>query len=193
MTPQKFVPVLAVALVLSLSAKFFLAGKVIGVRYGTPAADNAAAPAEKDRRVAWRAREQKLREKLSPEDQKILEDARASYHGQFATLKQALEKARAGVSAAAMAEPFDQAALEDAVRAESAAKAELLRQMRMARQETLGKLSAEGRAHMEKFNPMDRRPRPPSQAQEDGQPVPPPPPPGGDDLGAPPPDMQPQP
>ena len=87
-----------------------------------------------------------LREKLSAADRAVLEENRGKHRAQFKQARQAVEVARAEVYAASHAEPFDQAALDAALAAESKAKAAMLSLIREKKASIMRRLSPEGQA-----------------------------------------------
>ena len=129
--------ILAVTLFLSLAANVFLGSHVVG-RYFSQDGDC--------RHSEWRKKDTALREKLSAADRAVLEENRGKHRAQFKQARQAVEVARAEVYAASHAEPFDQAALDAALAAESKAKAAMLSLIREKKASIMRRLSPEGQA-----------------------------------------------
>lgn len=168
---------LAAALFLSLSVNFFLAGLMLGNAL-TPdqppvVAEEKTAP-EDSRRMEWKKREEALRAALSPADQEILQQSTEAHKEKFDRLKADLDAARQDVATAMATEPFDQAALDAAIEAETTQKAHFMREMFRARRSVMEQLSPEGRKAFQEMNPMRRRGHraPPEGHREDDSPPP---------------------
>lgn len=153
--------VFGAALFLSLAGNLFMAGYMIGHR--ASAVDAPAPPgppresaSHEDRRAEWKKRDAELRRHLSDADRKIFEEVKARDQAKVDALRDALDAARGRVESAQNADPFDRAALEEAMRQETMAKAEFLSTVRGLRKEIAGRISPEGRALMEKFRPPKR-------------------------------------
>jgi len=156
---DKLTIVLGALLFLSLSANMFMAGLMIGhsVEAGTPPREAAGKSSADGRADEWKQRDQQIQKKLSAEDRAVVEAAKAKDGPQILALRQALKDAHGKVEAAQAAEPFDQAAVDDALKEEAAAKSALVKAMRAARQNVLEKLSPEGRETVKAFAPWKKQ------------------------------------
>lgn len=177
MTMNKVSMVLAAALFLSLSVNFFLAGLMLGNALTPdqpPVAVEEKTSSEDSRHVEWKKREEALRAALSPADQEVLQQSTEAHKEKFDKLKADLDAARQSVAAAMATEPFDQAALEKAIEAETAVKAHFMREMFRVRRSVMEQLSPEGRKAFQEMNPMRRRGHrtPPEGHREGDQPPP---------------------
>lgn len=155
MTTGKLAAILGVLLFLSLAGNVFMAGYVIGQKAGGAAPEQHAP--ENDKRKAWQKRDEALRQKLSPDDLRIFESARDKNRPRIEALKADLEKARENVMAAQTAEPFDQQALDAAVKEEAEKKTVFLQAIREMRKDIFTQLSPEGRREMRKLHARDGR------------------------------------
>lgn len=157
---DKLVIILGALLFLSLSGNMFMAGLMIGhsveADREAPARGPDARP-EDARQDEWKQRDQQIQKKLSAEDRAVVEAAKAKDGPQIVALRKTLKEAHAKVEAAQSAEPFDQAAVDDALKAEAAAKSDLVKAMRAARQNVLEKLSPEGRETVKAFAPWKKQ------------------------------------
>lgn len=138
---QKIVPVLGFALFLSLAANFFMGGLLMGGYMQAPP------PGVHPGRVAI------LQQKLSPDDQAILKKAMMENRARFDALREEIQESHQKAAAAAHAEPFDQDALDDALKDEDDAKKEMFAFIKKVRGETLDKLSPEGRQAIKDMTP----------------------------------------
>lgn len=154
MTTGKLAATLGVLLFLSLAGNVFMAGYVIGQKAGGGASPEQPAP-ENDKRKAWQKRDEALRQKLSPEDLRIFEQARERNRPRIEALKAELEKARENVLAAQNADPFDRQALDAAVEDEVEKKTVFLQALREMRKDISAQLSPEGRKEMRKLHARD--------------------------------------
>jgi Spy/CpxP family protein refolding chaperone len=184
MTQSKLVTVLGVSLFLSLGANLLLGGMMLGKSYSRPGWG--------ERHADWQQRDAQLRRDLPAADYKIVKEAMQKRRDQFKALREELDAAREEISAAENAQPFDQAALDAALRAEHDKKTALLKLMRETREGLSQQLSPEGRKIFEKSRPKghrygdwrghgDRGPRPgpgegPPPGAPEGDQGPPPPP-----------------
>lgn len=161
MTSARLIAVLGVSLFLSLSANFFLAGVMLGNSYGNESSAWGSDRSNHDKR------EEVLR-RLPAADREILEQAARKNHSDLDVLRGGLEAARQEVKDAMKAEPFDQDALDAALRAEKEKKMDLLRRIHDARRAAISRLSPEGRAVILKSaGPrMERRSRHDSQEDD---------------------------
>lgn len=153
MTTGKLAATLGVLLFLSLAGNVFQAGYFLGQRASDTAPEQPAP--DNDKRKAWQKRDDALRQKLSPEDLKIFEEARESNRPRIEALKAELEKARENVMAAQTADPFNQQALDAAVEEEVEKKTVFLQAIREMRKDIFTKLSPEGRKEMRKLHARD--------------------------------------
>lgn len=154
MPREKIITILGALLFLSLAGNLFMAGHMLGER----AALGEKPPLAGDARKAeWKKRDALLRERLSPADRKVFEEAKAQNRPRIEALKKDLEAARERVAAAQMTDPFDAQALEQAVREEAEKKAAFLAVIREMRRDIAQRLSPEGRAQMEKLAPRGDR------------------------------------
>lgn len=142
---NKTVVVLGSLLFLSLAGNLFMGGALLGKGYG-----------HQPRHAEWEKRDRELKEKLSEQDRAALKESMAANSERFKALKDRREEAREVVRAAMEAEPFDQQALDAALKAEQEVKMELLTAMREAKAQAMEKLSPEGRAVLEKMGPKKR-------------------------------------
>lgn len=163
MTFNKISMALAAALFLSLSVNFFLAGLMLGnavspapVATATEEIKTQMTPDEA-RRAEWQKRDEALRAALSPADREIVQAHTEANKQVFEDLKSRLETARDSVAAAMTADPFDQAALDTAIEAETDVKALFMREMYRARRAVTEELSPEGRKIFQEMNPLRRR------------------------------------
>lgn len=137
---NKTVIVLGSLLFLSLAGNLFMGGVLLGKGYGPHG-----------KHAEWEKRDRELKEKLSEQDRAILKESMTANRDRFKELKEKREAARDKVGAAIDAEPFDQQALDEALKAEQQVKMELLTAMRDAKKSAMEKLSPEGRAVLEKM------------------------------------------
>lgn len=149
MNRDKLVIFLGAALFLSLTCNFFMAGKMAGGSYehGGDAGQHAD----------WQKRDEEMRQKLSEPDRKVLKEAMQQHRPQIQAIKKEMEDARHKVWEAENAQPFDQAALDAALKNESEKKIAFLHAIRQAREEVSKQLSPEGQAIFSKFGPGARR------------------------------------
>lgn len=138
MNRDKLLIILGAALFISLTANLFAAGLLFGRSYEAGRGPDAG-------RAEWQKKDEELRKQLSESDKKIIKAGMQQRREQFHALKDDLEAARQKVEDAQMATPFDQTALEAALKAEQEKKTALLQSMRQARDEISAKLSPEGR------------------------------------------------
>lgn len=145
MPSRKTVVILSVALFLSLLANCFMAGMLAGkaAGRGKPSA-------------TWERQDHDLRQKLSEDDRKILKDSMQAGREKFSSLRKELNLARQRVETAMNADPFDQAALDEALRTEAAKKTEFLAHTRESRLEAMKKLSPEGQEALKKLGQRGR-------------------------------------
>lgn len=169
---------LAAALFLSLSMNFFMAGLMLGNAVAPQPAAAAEQPAQispdEARRAEWQKRDEALRAALSPADREIVQAHTEANKQTFEGMKTTLDEARQRVAAAMMSDPFDQAALDAAIEAETEIKATFMREMYRARRAVTEELSPEGRKIFQDMNPLRRRsghrpPSPDNPAAQDGQ------------------------
>lgn len=144
MNRDKLVIILGAALFLSLTVNLFAGGILIGKSYDAGRRSDA-------RRAEWQKRDEELRKQLSEADKKIIKKGMQQRRKEFGMLKDNLEAARQKVEDAQMATPFDQAALDAALKAEQEKKTALLQAMRQGRDEISAQLSPEGRAIFSKL------------------------------------------
>jgi Spy/CpxP family protein refolding chaperone len=144
MNRDKLLIILGAALFISLTANLFAAGILFGRSYDAGKGPDA-------RRAEWQKKDEELRKKLSESDKKIIKAGMQQRREQFHALKDALDAARQKVEDAQMATPFDQAALDTALKAEQEKKTALLEAMRKAREDISAKLSPEGRETFSKL------------------------------------------
>ncbi len=130
----KLVPVLIVALLLSLSVNLYFGGHHLG-RFVS------SGPCDKP---AWRAREEALKARLSPDDYAVVRAHKAEKKKQFRAEREKLDQARRDVEMAMQTEPFDQATLDAALEQERILKTAMLQRMRESRDKVKGQLSPEG-------------------------------------------------
>lgn len=135
MKKPKLIPILLVALLVSLSVNLYIGGHHLG-RFVS------AGPCD---RQEWRAREEALKENLSPADYDIVRAHKAEKKKLFRADRERLDDARIAVERAMQAEPFDQAALDAALEQERVLKADMLQRMRASRDALKAELSPEGR------------------------------------------------
>lgn len=146
MPSRKTVIVLSVALFLSLLANCFMAGMLAGKATGG-----------RGKAVStWEKQDHDLRQKLSEDDRKILKESMQAGREKFGSLRKGLNEARQRVETAMNADPFDQAALDEALRAEAALKTEFLAHTRKSRMEAMKKLSPEGQEALKKLGQRKR-------------------------------------
>lgn len=166
---------LAAALFLSLSVNFFMAGLMLGnaVSPQPPVAEEQKTQMspEEARRAEWQKRDEALRAALSPADRDIVQAHTEANKQTFEELKTKLDAARQNVASAMTADPFDQAALDAAIEAETEIKATFMREMYSARRAVTEELSPEGRKIFQEMNPLRRRgghrPPPPEDSRGD--------------------------
>ncbi|TAL37804.1 MAG: periplasmic heavy metal sensor [Alphaproteobacteria bacterium] len=149
MNRDKLLIILGGALFISLTANLFAAGILFGRSYESGRGPDA-------RRAEWQKKDEELRKKLSESDKKIIKAGMQQQRGQFHALKDGLDAARQKVEDAQMATPFDQAALDAALKAEQEKRTALLEAMRKAREDISAKLSPEGRETFNKLGPGSR-------------------------------------
>jgi Spy/CpxP family protein refolding chaperone len=149
MKRDKLVIILGAVLFVSLTANVFMASMMVGNSYMHAGEGDA-------RHAEWQKREEELRKQLPEADRKILKAAMQEHRPQFQALRQELEAARQKVSDAESAEPFDQAALDAALRVEQEKKTALLQMMRQTRDQIAQQLSPEGREIFKKLGPGNR-------------------------------------
>lgn len=143
MPVNKLVIVLGALLFVSLAGNFFMGGVLIG--------KTMSGQERYDRKEEWEKRDRMLKARLSEDDRNILKGKMEAKREKFRELKGSLDDARAQVEAAMEAKPFDQAALDEALRREKEAKMTLLNSMREAKQEAMEGLSPEGRKTLEEM------------------------------------------
>jgi Spy/CpxP family protein refolding chaperone len=148
MNRDKLVIILGAALFLSLAGNFFMAGKMLGGSYEHGM--EAGPPAD------WQKRDEEMRKKLSESDRNILKTSMQQHRPQIQALKEELANARQKVWDAQNAQPFDQAALDAALKDESEKKIAFLHMIRQTREEISTKLSPEGQATFSKLGPGAR-------------------------------------
>ncbi len=152
---------LAAALFLSLSVNFFLAGLMLGNAVSTKPAvvddGKAEMSPEEARRAEWQKRDEALRAALSPADREVVQSHTEVNKQKFEELKARMDDARQGVAVAMTADPFDQAALDAAIEAETEVKTMFMREMYRARRAVTEELSPEGRKIFQEMNPLRRR------------------------------------
>lgn len=139
---RKLAIILGFGLFFSLLANMFMAGLLMG---------RTAAPDKERVSSAWVEKDQELRQNLSAEDRAAVKKAMEGTRGRFQALRQELQAAQENVQQAMNAEPFDQAALDAALRIEKEKKMEMLQQMRLARQSAMQNLSPEGQKALQRF------------------------------------------
>jgi Spy/CpxP family protein refolding chaperone len=146
MDRQKLIVILGASLFISLTANMLMAGLMVGKSWH----HEAEWRGDSD---DWRKRDQALREKLPEADRKVIKEAMQAKRQHFQEMRAELDAARDKVFDAESAEPFDQAKLDDALRAEKEKKQALLQDMRQTREEVSKKLSPEGREVFSKLGP----------------------------------------
>ncbi|MEZ0226682.1 MAG: periplasmic heavy metal sensor [Alphaproteobacteria bacterium] len=144
MNRDKLIIILGGALFISLTANLFAAGIFFGRSYDAGRSPDA-------RHAEWQKKDEELRKKLSESDKRIIKAGMQKNREQFGALKDSLDAARQKVEDAQMATPFDQAALDTALKAEQEKRTALLETMRKAREEISAKLSPEGRETFSKL------------------------------------------
>lgn len=135
---------LVAALFVSLTANLFLGGIVAGkwmARDLQPGGEHAKA---------------NVRKHLSEKDEAILKEAMRDNQKKFEEMRKDLSDIRQDVKAAMHAVPFDQEALDNALREEREKKAEILQLMQASRKEVMDKLSPEGVAALQRMAPPPR-------------------------------------
>lgn len=144
---RKLTIMLGIGLFLSLSANMFLAGVMMGRAVSPPVPAGAIGAVD----TGWAKKDKDLRQNLSPKDREAVKAAMEGVRGRFQALRTELEAAQESVRQATNAEPFDQAALDAALRAEKEKKMEMLREMRQVKQGAMQNLSPEGQAVLQRF------------------------------------------
>lgn len=147
MTLNKLSIALGISLFLSLSANLFLGGMLLG---------KTVSRSDGKGRAEWEKKDEQLRQALSGDDRKVLQEAMRGSREKFKALREELEAARKSVTEAMSAVPSDQAVLDEFLRIEKEKKAELLRLMQQTRQEALQRLSPEGRDALQKMGGFRR-------------------------------------
>lgn len=146
---DKIAIILGALLFLSLSGNMFMAGLMLGHSVN-------AGGGKPERDAEWKQRDEQLQKKLSPADRAVVEAAKRKARPKIDALRKALNDAQARLAAAQAAEPYDQSAIDAAVKAEADAKAEILKAMRQARQDVMEQLSPEGRETVKSLAPWKK-------------------------------------
>lgn len=144
---RKLTIILGIGLFFSLSANMFLAGMLMG-RSVSGQTETSATPSSSARLAK---KDKELRQNLSADDQQAVKAAMESSREKFRTLREELKTAQENVRLATNAEPFDQAALDEALRAEKEKKMEILSAMRQTRKNVMQNLSPEGQKALQRF------------------------------------------
>lgn len=100
----------------------------------------------------WQERQAYLEKNLSAEDRAVLKEGFGKGREDFKAHREKMREAKAAVFAAMRSEPFDQKALDDALKAEQALKAEMMMSFRKKREDVMKNLSPEGREVMKKMD-----------------------------------------
>lgn len=140
---DKITMILGGVLLLSLASNFYMAGMVAGRSV------NAAAETDTE---DWRQKDEQLRRQLSAADKQVLRQAMQDKRSSFHDLRQDLAAVRKEIDRAMHATPFDQGALDRALRQEQQRKADLLRLMHQSRQEALSRMTPEGQKILQQMH-----------------------------------------
>lgn len=150
MNAKHAIVVLSCLLFISLAANFFFIGLMAGsaVQVDGNGAGQQVSVTGGEAAPAMHARLQdaQLRKTLSDADKRVLSRTMGTVKDELQAAKTELRDARRAVHAAMRAEPFDAAALRDALQKERAQQAQILDLINKTRGEAAAAMSQEGRA-----------------------------------------------
>ena len=163
MTQKTKTSLTTIVMFLSLLGNMFFIGLWVGspFQYTT---DTSSVTYESDyQAVQIKDLDTELREQLPSQDKQLLRSQMKEVKNKFEKQKNAVREARRAVRKAMYAEPFDQAALDDALKSERAAKQDMYTLINSTRRKMAKELSPKGRKALAKiedralnFKPRDK-------------------------------------